>query len=256
VYWKNGRTIAISGRPSPYPSCSAKYRFKYVLGIPDPAAGGAVRGKAVHKAIEHYLRAKIALSGGRGTVPTAGIKLDVEDVIAEWDHIWDTAAEGAEFAADEDIEALKKSGAVLAEKYLREAAPDIQPVAVEVPVAGEIAGVPVRGIVDILDATGRIIDIKTSSRKPSKMLATYTALLGSEASGETRIDSLVATKDPQLVQIEHVPGVGGERLVRTMYPLAAEGIATGLFLPNRASMLCDYCAYREQCESEYGRTFE
>jgi hypothetical protein len=54
-------------------------------------------------------------------------------------------------------------------------------------------------------------------------LATYTALLGTEASGETRIDSLVATKDPQLVQIDHVPGAGGERLVTTMYPLIAEG---------------------------------
>jgi hypothetical protein len=87
---------------------------------------------------------------------------------------------------------------MLAEKYLREAAPAIEPVAVEVPVAVEISGVKVRGIVDILDASGRIIDIKTSSRKPSKVsgdhafqLATYTALLGPEASGETRLDLML-----------------------------------------------------------------
>jgi hypothetical protein len=29
-------------------------------------------------------------------------------------------------------------------------------------------------------------------------------------SGEARIDSLVATKDPQLVQIDHTPGESGK----------------------------------------------
>jgi CRISPR/Cas system-associated exonuclease Cas4 (RecB family) len=172
---------------------------------------------------------------------------------------WDGACEAAEFAAREDVEALKASGAQLAGKYLREAAPKIQPLAVEVPVCGEIAGVRVRGIVDILDAEGRIIDIKTASRKPSKIsgdhafqLATYATLLADSVSGETRIDSLVSTKDPQLVQIEHTPGESGRRLVERMYPLVAEGIANGLFIPNRARTLCGYCGYARECEAEYG----
>ena len=193
--------------------CSAKYRFKYVLDLPDPAAGGAVRGRAVHKAVEYYMRAKIA-----------GLELDSEAITDEWEEIWDEACEGAEFAAHENIEALKSSGAQLAGKYLREAAPAIQPLAVEVPVSGEISGVKVRGIVDILDSDGRIIDIKTASRKPSKIsgghafqLATYATLLADSVSGETRIDSLVSTKDPQLVQIDHTPGESGRKLVERMY---------------------------------------
>jgi hypothetical protein len=80
--------------------CSAKYRFKHILSLPDPAAGGAVRGKAVHKAVEHYLRAKMA-----------GVTLDVETVTGEWDQIWDAASEGAEFNAQENVEELKASGA-------------------------------------------------------------------------------------------------------------------------------------------------
>jgi hypothetical protein len=43
------------------------------------------------------------------------------------------------------------------------------------------------------------------------------------------------------VQIEHTPGKSGRRLVERMYPLVAEGIANGLFIPNRASTLCGYC---------------
>jgi RecB family exonuclease len=219
-----------------------------VLGLPDPAGGGAARGRAVHKAIEHYMRAKIA-----------GLELEGEAITHEWDEIWDEACEGAEFAAHENIEALKASGAQLASKYLREAAPGIQPLAVEVPVSGEIAGVKVRGIVDILDVGGTIIDIKTASRKPSRIsgdhafqLATYATLLADSVSGETRIDSLVSTKDPQLVQIEHTPGESGRRLVERMYPLVAEGIENGLFIPNRASTLCGYCPYARECEAEYG----
>ena len=244
--------ILSPSQASTFLGCSAKYRFKYVLGIPDPATGGAVRGRAVHKAVEYYMKAKIS-----------GLELDGTAITDEWDEIWDDVCEGAEFAAREDVEALKASAAELAGKYLREAAPAIQPLAVEIPVSGEISGIKVRGVVDILDSEGRIIDIKTASRKPSKIsgdhafqLATYATLLADSVSGETRIDSLVATKDPQLIQIEHTPGASGRKLVERMYPLVAEGISNGLFLPNRASTLCGWCPYQRACEAEYGGTVE
>ena len=71
-----------------YLSCSARWRFRYILGLPDPAGGGAVRGKAVHKAVEYYMRAKLA-----------GVVLDAPAVMNNWDVMWDEASEGAEFAA-------------------------------------------------------------------------------------------------------------------------------------------------------------
>lgn len=69
-------------------------------------------------------------------------------------------------------------------------------------------------------------------------LATYTILFGDAASGKTRLDSLVSTKDPQLVQIEHTPGATGRNLVEKMYPVVAEGIDNSLFIPNRGSTFC------------------
>jgi hypothetical protein len=131
---------------------------------------------------------------------------------------------------------------------------------VEVPISGTIAGVPVRGIADLVTTDGTVIDIKTASRKPSGLaadhalqLATYAELVPG-ASGRTRIDTLVSTKDPQLVQIEHTPGQAGKRLAERIYPLVAEGIAGGLFLPNRNSSVCSrrYCAFVDACESEFG----
>jgi CRISPR/Cas system-associated exonuclease Cas4 (RecB family) len=233
---------------STFLGCSAKYRFKYVLDLPDPAAGGAVRGRAVHKAIEYYMRAKIN-----------GLTLDGEAITDEWDEIWDGACEGAEFAAKEDVEALKAAARsspanTCAKRRLwfsRSLSKFRCAARFQVSKSAESS--------IILDAEGRIIDIKTASRKPSKIsgdhafqLATYATLLADSVSGNTRIDSLIATKDPQLIQIEHTPGASGRKLVERMYPLVAEGIANGLFIPNRASTLCGYCPYARECETEYG----
>jgi CRISPR/Cas system-associated exonuclease Cas4 (RecB family) len=234
---------------STFLSCSAKWWFRYGLGLPDPPAGGLVRGKAVHSLIEYAMRAKMA-----------GVVLEAGGFADAWDAAWDEATEGAEFAADDDVEALKASGARLAHKYLADAAPAIEPAAVEVPVSGTIAGVPVRGIADLVTVDGTVVDIKTASRKPSGLaadhalqLATYTVLVES-ASGQARLDTLVATKEPQLVEIKHMPGEAGRRLVERIYPLVAEGIAGGLYLPNRSANVCSrrYCAFADACEREFG----
>jgi CRISPR/Cas system-associated exonuclease Cas4 (RecB family) len=234
---------------STFLSCSAKWWFRYGLGLPDPPAGGLVRGKAVHAIIEYALRAKMA-----------GVVLETGALSDCWDVAWDEAAESAQFQACEDVEGLKASGARLAQKYVAEALPETEPAAVEVPVSGTIAGVPVRGIADIVTTDGMVIDIKTASRKPSGLaadhalqLATYARLVPG-ASGETRIDTLVSTKETQLIQIEHTPGDAGKRLVERVYPLVAEGIAGGLYLPNRSSSVCSrrYCAFADACEREFG----
>jgi putative RecB family exonuclease len=232
-----------------YLNCSARWRFKYIVGLPDPAGGGAVRGTAVHRAIEYYLRAKMS-----------GVVLEAADVMNEWDIIWDEAAAAGEFAAYEDVEALNASGRALAYKYLVEAAPSIQPAAVEVPLRGVINGVAVRGYADIITTDGTVIDIKTASRKPNGIsgdhalqLATYIELYeGSNGCG--RIDSLVSTKEPQLIQIAQKPGESGRKLVNHLYPMVVDAINGGLFMPNRASVHCSKCPYNEACEAEYGGT--
>ena len=58
------------------------------------------------------------------------------------------------------------------------------------------------------------------------------------------------------MQIEYIPGEAGKRLADRIYPLVAEGIAGGLFLPNRNSTTCSrrYCAFADACEREFGGT--
>jgi hypothetical protein len=230
--------------------CQARWAYKHFYGLPDPVSGKAIRGTAVHALVAHAARAKMA-----------GYELEPDALGDCWDVIWEESAADAAFQADEDVDELKASGAVLARKYLEEALPALDPVAVEVPVSGTIAGIAVRGIADLVDASGVVVDIKTSSRRPSGLsgdhalqLATYSALMPETTS--TRIDTLVATRSPQLVTIDHTPGDAGRKLVERIYPLVAEGIAGGLYLPNRSSQLCrrKHCAYWRECTAEFGGT--
>jgi hypothetical protein len=60
------------------------------------------------------------------------------------------------------------------------------------------------------------------------------------------------------VQIGHTPGEAGRRQVERVYQLVAEGIASGLYLPNRNSNGCGrrYCAFADACEREFGGCVE
>ena len=74
-----------------------------------------------------------------------------------------------EFRDDEDPDELGKSGEALVIKYMEEAAPQIEPAAVEMRVEGMIAGVKVTGYIDLLDVDGCVIDIKTAKARPTNL---------------------------------------------------------------------------------------
>lgn len=130
----------------------------------------------------------------------------------------------------------------------------------ELDVQGEIAGVRVRGRVDLLDIDGRLVDIKTASRRPSWVSPDYTFQLATYrqitpgASGEARIDCLVKTNAPQIVQQSYTVGEADLQATRVLFPLVREAMWSGTYCPNRQSILCSqkHCGFWKQCEQEYG----
>src|ERR1039458_8626633 len=118
--------------------CSARWWYKYGLGLPDPKGSSLVRGIVVHRMAEIYLRTKFA-----GAAP------EVDELAEIFENVWnETSAEGS-FQPGEDLDKLKAQTAALARMYLDEVAPEIEPAvirgepAIEMRVAGEIAGVKV-----------------------------------------------------------------------------------------------------------------
>jgi hypothetical protein len=80
--------------------------------------------------------------------------------------------------------------------------------------------------------------IKTASRKPGsispahiRQIATYTALRGERCA---RIDTLIRTKTPSIVQHTHVTTPVDEAHVEAIYPIVADAIAIELYYTTRA----------------------
>jgi RecB family exonuclease len=235
--------------------CSARWWYKYGLGLPDPKGSSLVRGIVVHRMAEIYLRTKFA-----GAAP------EVDELAEILEDVWnETSAEGS-FQPGEDLDKLKAQTATLARMYLDEVAAEIEPAviagqpAIEMPVSGVIGGVKVRGILDLVDARGAIRDVKTAARKPSGVapdyalqLATY-AEIAPQVTGEAQLVTLVATKTPQLVTIAYQVSDADRAYARAIYPRVQDAMRAGCVTPNRGSNLCSrkHCNFWEACEAEYG----
>jgi RecB family exonuclease len=238
-----------------YMDCSARWWYKYGLNLPDPKGSSLVRGIVTHRMVELFLRAK---ASGASPVP--------EELAGIFEQIWDEQVSEGSFEPNEDLDKLQAQTATLARMYLDEIAPEIEPAvidgepAIEMKVSGEIAGVKVRGIVDLLDSHGRICDLKTAARKPSGVAADYAfqiatyAEIAPQVTGEAQLVTLVATKTPQLVTMAYRVSESDRQQARAIYPRAQDAMRAGAVLPNRGSNLCSrkHCNFWAACEVEYG----
>jgi hypothetical protein len=77
--------------------CSARWWFKYGLGLPDPPGASFVRGRVVHKMAEFYFRARIE-----------GVEIDLNGLAEPFSWAWDNAIAEASFAPEDDIDALRR----------------------------------------------------------------------------------------------------------------------------------------------------
>lgn len=233
--------------------CQQRWAFRKVWGVKEPATVATAMGRAVHEAIGYAHRC---------TAET-GALLPPAEAIEVFNASWTVEAADVRFTPRHDTDELRHRGAALVAKYMREAAPALNPAAIEVdlPKDAQIGGVRVRGRIDVVEACGRIRDTKTICRKPGAMLTanrlqvTMYAMATPGASGEVAIDYLVKTKGkPQLVQIEDRITHSDEALVSKLLVDAQHGMRSGVYLPNRCADSCNrlMCGFADLCESEFG----
>jgi CRISPR/Cas system-associated exonuclease Cas4 (RecB family) len=230
--------------------CAYRWHAKHVLKVPEPPTSQQILGRAVHAALAANFEQKCGTK----------VDLPVPGVLAVYREAWAVLSHATEFRDDEDSDELGKTGEALVAKYMEEAAPGIEPAAVEMRVEGLISGVKVAGYIDLLDVDGRIIEIKTAKARPNSIgsmhrfqVATY-CYLTDRARGTGRIDTLVKTKSPQLIQQTFSIAEKDLRAVQTIYPQAQDVMRGAVQLPNRQSMLCSrrHCAYWRHCEQKWG----
>jgi len=233
-----------------YLTCPAKWYFRYLAGLTEPATGALALGKAFHATLATNFRRK--LTGGRDMEPA-----EVQEV---FEQEWVLASDHAELRDDEDATELATTGEALVNTYIRQAAASVQPSAVEEPVSGQIAGVKVRGIVDVLDVAGCVVDFKTAAKRPNGIAADYGlqlntyAMITPGANGSCRLDTVTKTKTVQVIQQTYEVGQEERRLAETLYPMVQDSIRDGIYPPHRGSPLCSrkHCGYWRECEREFG----
>lgn len=235
---------------SQFLNCPAKWMFRYLLDLKDQGTAATALGTAFHETIAYNFRQK------RETA----CDLPLAECLEFFQNALGRQLEPVRLQKNEHPMELLELGETIIAKYIEEAAPSIQPAAVESRVSGVIGGVKVSGYVDLLDTEGRLIDSK-SSTKPIKGIAhdhrlqlTSYAMITPAASGACRLDTVTKGKTVSLVQKSFTVTEKDRQYAEVIYPMVQDSIREGIFLPRRSSSLCSrrYCGYWTVCEKEYG----
>ena len=102
--------------------------------LPDQKNSSLALGLAIHRALELNFREKIQTHED----------LDTARVVMLFRDAWMDRAGQTQFTSDESQQELRRTGERLVVKYMDEVAPQVEPAAVELDVAGEISEVAVR----------------------------------------------------------------------------------------------------------------
>jgi len=249
-----------SGRPAPIPedeplnishnqvddyqTCPLKYQYVHILRIPILRHHTVVYGNALHKAVEFYLRRRVA-----------GLLTPLEDFLLAFGDAWRN--EG--FLTREHEEQRKKAGiATLTRFYHEEEARGEKPAAVEKEFGFNLGNGRVRGRFDRLDDTPEglvVIDYKSSDvteqkaadqrARESLQLKIY-ALAHREMTGEFPARVELRFLESGLIG-RHTPTEKDLKEATTAIRTAAAGIRARRFEATPGHQVCRYCAYNQIC---------
>jgi putative RecB family exonuclease len=241
-----------------YLFCALKYRFQYIDRIPAPWRPAALAfGSAIHAAIEWFHRERFA---GRTPEPEAVQRM----FEADW---YAANLDPVVFAEKDSKESLREKGREMLEVYLAESNGSL-PAAIEDrfeidlfdPETGEVLDVRLRGIIDLVEEDGTLVELKTAARtfdtgslERHLQLSTY-ALVQTLRTGEIpklRIDALLKTKVPQLKRLPATRTVEDLAWTVRLIEMVARSIQSGLFFPN-PSYRCSECEFFAPCQKWRG----
>lgn len=140
-----------------YLMCPRRYEFSYIDGIKLPPNGVLVRGRSYHDAARANFQHKHDTQND----------MDLPDLLDAYSSVFDREIADAELREGEVAGKLKDSGALLVTLFREERAPDITPALFEEKIVLDLAsGDQFSGIIDLATPDDRIIDLKSSSKKP------------------------------------------------------------------------------------------
>jgi len=241
-----------------YLGCPLKYRFQYVEQLPKAFRPAALAfGGSVHAAVEWFNRARMA-----------GEAASFEEILKIFEGDWGAQnLDPLQFSPGETKDALEHKARAMLQVYL-ESVNGCRPAAVEEPFSLEIADpttgecldVPFRGIVDLVEEDGTLVDLKTAARSTPQedierhlQLSTFylAVFLRTGEIPKLRLDVLLKTSKPRLERLATSRTVEELAWVARLIQRTTWAIEEGHFFPN-PSWRCSDCEYAVPCQGWRG----
>jgi putative RecB family exonuclease len=241
-----------------YLGCPLQYRFRYIDKIPPPWRPAALAfGSSVHAAVEWFHRERLA---GRSPEPEAVAKMFDADWFAQ-------NLEPVVFSEKESKETLAEKGRELVRLYAEQVdgtLPRLIEDRFEIdlvdPETGEIFDVRLRGVIDLVEEDGTLVELKTAARtfdvgslERHIQLSTYALvrLLATGTIPPLRIDALLKTKASRLERLPATRTVEDLAWTARLILSVAQAIRSGCFFPN-PSWRCGECEFLAHCQKWRG----
>jgi hypothetical protein len=240
--------------------CGRQWFFAYVAGVKSPPSLKAVRGIAVHKAVEVNMSQKI----------NTAVDLPLEQVLDAYSDSWsDETSNG--YRTDEGVKEgeIKDAGYDLLRVYQKRVAPKIVPAIVERPIRFKINGQDYTGQIDLGQIVPRnlhgepeyaleIRDTKTTARKPKPeqymLNMTGYAIAARQETGipeaDTVFDYLVATGTPYYHEVRMGGPINDDQIrsFASVIDDVGSNVRAGRFVPNGlVNGACSWCGFKDIC---------
>ncbi len=239
-----------------YKECSQKYKFRYVLKLPEKPKYYFAFGSALHKAME-YLYSSL-----KPPFPP------LENVLAFFKSDWESTSYLDKGYASKlkESEGYLEGVRIIKAYYAKHITDTLSPIATEFRTTVDIDGLSVIGIVDRIDYLGdgkvSILDYKTGkkiSREPDQLMM-YQKLM----TGNKELENIVKTRHPEAEKIEfgnmafyHLPTLDSQvfepaskeemdEFWARVLGVAAD-IKAGKFAPDPGETKCRFCDYKDMC---------
>ncbi len=243
-----------------YLTCSLKYRFQHIDHLPKlTQSANQVFGTAIHAALEwlHKERKK-------GRTPP------LDEILRVFEADWNAQVLGGTvtFNDGDGSEGMVRKGRELLSQFyyqfdrpVKEAELYFQ-LPLANPATGEVLDVPLRGVIDLVEAGDVLDEFKTSQKSwslndlPDNIQLTAYAyafeMLYGRPPKELRLINLVRTKNAKIdVQTTGREKKDFERLFHIGKEVV-KGIRNGVFIPSRGCWLCKDCEYDQDCREWTG----
>jgi len=233
-----------------YLRCPLQYKYRYIDGLIIQPTSSLTLGKSIHSALESNYSQKIE---SKQDLPS-------EKMLDLFSERWDKEAQETIFEEDEKAGTIKDEGVKMVTVYHDQISPTIQPKLVEhgFNLNFENVSYTLKGIIDLVDMDGTIIDHKTAKRSmvpedvESNIQLTcyalaYRSVFGAEEK-ELRFDVMVKTKVPKLQQISTKRTQDDINRFLKLMGYVSKAIQSGIFYPCEDRQTCSWCGYRGLCK--------